>query len=765
MRLEKSVRVDNVPRVMWILNHTAARKFEIPMLRELGYEVFTPKIYPDDANFRSASVDYSEDKNLTIPPDDLAVLNKADWYRGAPRKAWEIANKYFDIMFCIVFDPKGFEIAARRFQGAMLWRTYGLAGNNTYSKIIETMPFYQGVYTAIQALGKRFWFTEGYPHLHKVEPDYLASKTVFLPLGMGGASDPISAEWNGGDRRILFICPDIGFNQAYVEIFQKFKKDFRGFPYAIGGAQSVKTTDPSVLGYLPIEEHRRNMREMRVMFYHSQEPNHIHFHPFEAIKAGMPLVFMGGGILDMFGGKKLPGRCATIEEARKKIDRILKDDWKLINKIRESQAVLLDPMKAENCTGFWRQGMEKVFTKLAESRADAEELEPLPKRIAVLTDKNSIAKARALALALEEGAKLANEDVEIVLTIERSKRAYSSKPIEKEEFDVPVREFSWRALDREAANRALVYAGAARPLTLNSYLIPDDGINHLQDCDLWVVVASEVSTPILPIRPIVLAPDTIAPRFRPGPQEIVKMGQFGLTLAPEAVIVDSQFASEELIHCEGVSARNVHVLPPLPTIEVAPALDVGEEAKAFVWVLHPLSIANIDRAAEALAIYYHEMSGKLKCNILLSEAYQTKLTDDDISNVKRNLTKAMRRWNIPRRRYSISELLSERQLRRVIKESAFLWRPGKLDSDITTITIARAFRKRVVAAHCPVLKEYAGNLGFNITWTDDEDPNSMAGNICEPARDHSLPLAPFKGREMSIEDCARDYWNVISECL
>lgn len=78
------------------------------------------------------------------------------------------------------------------------------------------------------------------------------------------------------------------------------------------------------------------MREMRIIFYHSQEPRHIHFHPFEAIKAGMPLVFMSGGILDQFGGSKLPGRCTSIEEARQKIRRILDGDQNLIDDIRRT---------------------------------------------------------------------------------------------------------------------------------------------------------------------------------------------------------------------------------------------------------------------------------------------------------------------------------------------------------------------------------------------------------------------------------------------
>ena len=54
---------------MWLLNHGTARKFEVPMLKRIGFsEVFLPKKTPADISFRSGSVEFSEDQHLTIPP-------------------------------------------------------------------------------------------------------------------------------------------------------------------------------------------------------------------------------------------------------------------------------------------------------------------------------------------------------------------------------------------------------------------------------------------------------------------------------------------------------------------------------------------------------------------------------------------------------------------------------------------------------------------------------------------------------------------------
>ena len=76
---------------------------------------------------------------------------------------------------------------------------------------------------------------------------------------------------------------------------------FSCFDYTIGGAQPVQVNDKNVIGFVTREQHEFNMRQHRVMYYHSAEPNHIHYHPFEAVRAGMPLVFMADGMLDSMG--------------------------------------------------------------------------------------------------------------------------------------------------------------------------------------------------------------------------------------------------------------------------------------------------------------------------------------------------------------------------------------------------------------------------------------------------------------------------------
>lgn len=53
--------------------------YEVPLMMELGFEVFVPKKVPKK-NFRSAAVSFDYDKSLTIPKAALDRLNDFDFY-------------------------------------------------------------------------------------------------------------------------------------------------------------------------------------------------------------------------------------------------------------------------------------------------------------------------------------------------------------------------------------------------------------------------------------------------------------------------------------------------------------------------------------------------------------------------------------------------------------------------------------------------------------------------------------------------------------
>ena len=286
----------NKTRVMWLLNHRAARSFDLAMLKSLGiHEIFLPKRFPADSRYVTADVDDSFDSALTIPADDLALLNDADWYGQASAEAWQIANRHFQVAF-IGLIPSQVEDVTRHFKSAVVLRAFGHHESSSFfSNTLYREIGHAGVHRIVK-MNERFWFGQAYEHLHDTEHPFLRSRSCYLPLGLVDAT--VTDRWRGEDARILFVCPQIETTPYNEGLYKKFLDDFHGLPYLVAGAQPIKVRDPNVLGLVPRPQYEDNMHRCRVMFYPDVHPSHVQYHPFEAVTAGVPLVFMGGGLLD-----------------------------------------------------------------------------------------------------------------------------------------------------------------------------------------------------------------------------------------------------------------------------------------------------------------------------------------------------------------------------------------------------------------------------------------------------------------------------------
>ncbi len=357
---------ESLPRVMWLMNHTSTRQFEVAMLRRLGFlEVFLPKTFPQDVRFRGASIDASEDALLSIPAGDLAILNQTDWYTEPARDIWQVVNRHFDLIFFSPWSAAFLRGISRHFLGAGILRGYGLAEGKSYSKMIVKMT---GGMRTLENMGRRFWFSPAHDRFFEKESRWFHEREISLPLGLYD-SQPRN-DWTGNNPRILFVCPDLEQNPSSRRVYREFREHLSSLPYAVAGPQSLATNDPNVLDFVSEEQYQSNMRDFRVMFYHRAEHTHIHQQPLEAVRSGMPVVFMAGGMLDRLGGGDLPGRCRTYDEARAMLGRILADDRKLIDRIRTSQAALLTRVRPDALEPVWRESLSRVISESVHKRAE-----------------------------------------------------------------------------------------------------------------------------------------------------------------------------------------------------------------------------------------------------------------------------------------------------------------------------------------------------------------------------------------------------------
>jgi glycosyltransferase involved in cell wall biosynthesis len=745
------------------------RRFEVVQFESLGInEVFTPKRFPYDEGNLSADVDYSLDARLTISQGELKILNEQDWYSSATAQAWEIANRHFDVAV-IGFFPEQLKSAVRHFKGAIVLRAFGLSGGYSYGQLIYQFGG-ERLVRDIKALGRRFWFGAAYQHLYQVESRFLRDRNCFLPVGL--AVRNTSADWTGTRQRILFICPRIGSSPYYEKVYKDFLKAFFEFPYTIGGAQPVAVEDPNVIGFVSRDDHERHMREHRVMFYHSQEKNHIHYHPFEAVAAGMPLVFMAGGMLDNLGGASLPGRCESVDEARNKIKRVLAGDEQLIRSIRASQVILLDAVRAENCAPVWQSSFRRVLTELEQVRAEVV-LRSMsrPSKVAVILPVaykgGTLRCAKLIAEAIQVGSREAGEPAEVVFA-HLDVGDYSENDFADLPYGIKRRPFSLREVDAAEARRAMRYAGHDdwEPSS-ERYLVLDDSIKQFEDCDLWLIVSDRLHLPILPLRPIALMVYGYLQRYEPILTKGADQPFIDAARIVERVFVTTDFTLRDALQYGGVSPQKLVKLPMLIHRFHQERRDADTaEPDYFIWTTNAEPHKNHQDAFRALDIYYGELGGGLRCVITGVN------TDSFLSSsipYLRPLMAGLKSNKRVLRRLTFSGYLPDDGYRRLLSGAAFLWHPARIDNDTFSVIEAASLGVPALSSEYPAMREINEQFRLGLSWMDADAPRSMAKALKEmechwKALRKKLPT-PEELASQDVKRLAGEYWKAIRECL
>lgn len=773
-------------RVMWLLNHISARKFEIPMLKACGVdEIFLPKSFPADPTFRSASIDWSEDENLTIPKEDLDILNACDWYTGATPEAWKIANKWFDKVFFIAYHPQLIINITKYYQGIAIYRVYGLPSDINYGKLLNLIT--EGnIANYIRRLGNRFIFGMAYDHLANQEPEFIKKRAVYLPLGMPNTS--VNEKWTGENKNILFVCPDIAINPYYNKIYKEFKHNFSAFDYLISGAQPIKVMDKHVLGFVDYDTHNNNMNKSRVMFYHSQEPNHIHYHPFEAIKNGMPLIFMANGMLDKLGGINLPGRCKTINEAKNKIKRLMDGDRKFTQLVKESQVILLEAMDFKLLEPHWVKGLNLIDSIKKKHNVNLKE-QYKEKKIAVILPVGylggSLRGAILIANTLQEQSSKNGEQCKVIF-YHIDDDIYQADMFEELDARIALRPFKWKTLNHLEAIRSMEYAGyEGWEIKNDEYLVPDDGINFGFDCDLWFMVSDRLEKALLPVRPTVMMVydylqrrNTFISHKIHDADEKLNETYINNARFADKVLVTSQFTYNDAIQYAGIKKERLAKVPMLiPNfIDEESSLEMDEISRNleyanplepyFMWPTNSSQHKHCDKIFRALKIYYDVYNGKLNCIVTGVNTDKLFSFGDEHTKIAKKVYAESR--NI-KRKVKLQGNLSDLEYKLFLKEASFLLHSSHGDNGTFSVIEAALFNVPSLANKYPALEEMDINYNLNLTYFDVFDVHNAAKKLkwMELHFSEVKETLPSQQELCSkvYDDSGAKYWEVVRSLL
>jgi hypothetical protein len=332
-------------RLIWSTNHQTLLRTEVPLLRTLGWEVFVPKIWPDDdPAFRSGQSSSEFDEGLQLPRDELTLLNDHDFYSDAwSPQLEEVINRRFEIvMGHLTIYTMALSEAARKFHGQVVARAFGREHPRTYAELAAASERPQ-LLDEFAALGERFVFAQGYRNLAEIEPDPLRAQAKTAGLTLPALVTSAAHSWRGNGTRAVFLCPRIDPATYYGQIYRDIKRDFGDLPHLIFGKQLSAIDDPAVLPTLDDSELIELYRGAPVFVYPSREPRHVHYSPIEAMCVGTPVLYFRGTLLDAISeGSGSEGACTTTAEMRAKAQQLIAGDTALARRIIRDNARVLE---------------------------------------------------------------------------------------------------------------------------------------------------------------------------------------------------------------------------------------------------------------------------------------------------------------------------------------------------------------------------------------------------------------------------------------
>lgn len=568
-------------RILWLLNHDTLSKFELPLIKDLGFEIFTPKVVPEEILEWSGSITYEYDSTLTIPMDDLEKLNKFDFYRDEiDFEISRIMNKYFETTLCM-FNIELFKNLIHNFEGKVFLRAFGIDKDRSYSSTINQYLKKVNIYK-LEQIKNRFWFSECYDNLSLNEDNFIKERAIYMPLGLPKEFYNMENQWTGTDNRILFFCSRINSSPPYKKIYKKFIKDFSQFDYVIAGNQPIEVNDDKVLGFLERDELDKLYKECRVMYYHSTEPRHVHYHPLEAMIAGMPVVYMKGSLLERLGGERQSGCAVNINEAKEKIKRIFNGDIELIKRIKEDQKQILYKFSYEFNKDIW----EKNFIPML-SIDEKNKIKKNERNIAIFLPNNL--DNQYISFYLETVINLAkiirekSENAQIVLGVE-------SNVFEEISFDrikenrISVRKFDFLEKSINEVSYINTYSHLDKKLLNDKYIIPEDKIKNFMECDYWIFMDLALKESIAPIKPYIMYINNILERNYTSITET----QISNLKNAEFIITDNEYTQDDLIKFLGIKDYNVKQIPQVSEINI----DILRNRNEQEYVLFILDIKN-----------------------------------------------------------------------------------------------------------------------------------------------------------------------------
>lgn len=753
--------------ILWIENHKLPILTEIPMLRNMGFQVYTPKILPFDTGVRLEqdvpALDF-------LSTEEQTLLDETDFYQEGPsRRVMDIISRHFDMVF-FGFVPASIEKLVDAYPGLLVLRAYGREKRlGTYTQGIVTEL---GLFTLhkIEQLGARFVFAQAFPHLADVECSFFCDHKVDFPLCLSLFATQNINTWTGGTPKVLYSCPGLRMIEDRAKLYETFAKDFPNMPYAVCGAQPIPVeADPKVLGWLPDEEYRELFDTYACLYDDSVEPWTLSPALLDALRSGMPIVYEAGGILDRLleDEDDHPGRCENDRETRKRLLKMLRQDRKLTAAIQRAQAGIMESFSEEACMEAWQEAF--AFMEKCRKVPQIPLFGKQKKRVAVLLPEaftgGVLDYTIRLTQALQSGLAQRGDEIEFVFGHVDSpafaRRDYF-RPLR--EMGIPVRAFSWELLTNGRAQEitnvrgygvGVIPVGTEEDDAGQSYCVPNDGIAYFEDCDYLLFTSDRIPGFPLLMQPYGMISHDFVQRFVPGIIDPPRNEDFLLQSMrrAKAVYTTTPITAQRAVQYGGVSARRIHRIPFFFSAEngpIAPARQEDAPAPYFLWSTNTTPHKRHLEALSALSEYYASEGG-LDCyvtGVRTQEFSPNTAETDEMHDYLLEIRVRIAQDPVLCKRMHFFGNLPKLQYQQILREAQFFFHPGFADNGNGTAFDAAWEGVPTLSNDYEAMRYYDQEVGLGMRFFRIDDPESVVGALHQSEREYKEFAAGVPSREI-----------------
>jgi len=286
------------PLLLWCSSHDTLAAEEIPLFLEAGF-----RVVPLLTNFWTQSFDPAL-ADMLCPAWRESVALSAETVGGLqslricqadgrnPFTAADLAllAEHVDAVYVTVHPHVAVRLAAA-FPHTVLFRAFGHAGLNTYSRICES----HGASLDDADRRPNLIWCPILSTLQEPEDERLCRNPQHLRAFVTpGRLGPVRWSPERSEPSVVETIPRIESQGYYREIFERYAADHGRLPLKILGGNSPgggELADPRIVGRLDTADYFATAARARISIYHGRSRHHVHYHPIEFMTLGVPVLF------------------------------------------------------------------------------------------------------------------------------------------------------------------------------------------------------------------------------------------------------------------------------------------------------------------------------------------------------------------------------------------------------------------------------------------------------------------------------------------